>query len=160
MHACLLSSVICIFKWLQLADFPWPGQIPTFFFPLLCGLGHVGVLGQPAGIAMTCWGYSTVLKGYCQNGDLLKAAWAKLLRSMRVTLWGGFGQCSSKSIKKVDVWLLAVSSSSLCLQHFAARAANYTEALCMFQEMKEHSLRCDELVYNTLMEGSGWDMVR
>ncbi|CAK8995420.1 unnamed protein product [Durusdinium trenchii] len=42
--------------------------------------------------------YSTVLKGYCQNGDLLKA-------------------------------------------------------LCMFQEMKEHSLRCDELVYNTLMEG-------
>lgn len=23
----------------------------------------------------------------------------------------------------------------------------------MFQEMKEHSLRCDELVYNTLMEG-------
>ena len=38
--------------------------------------------------------------------------------------------------------------------------SGYTEALCMFQEMKEHSLRCDELVYNTLMEGSGWDMVR
>ena len=41
-----------------------------------------------------------------------------------------------------------------------ARAATFTEALCMFQEMKEHSLQCDELVYNTLMEGSGWDMLR
>ncbi|CAJ1361556.1 unnamed protein product [Effrenium voratum] len=42
--------------------------------------------------------YSTVLKGYCQNGELLKA-------------------------------------------------------LCVFEEMKERKLRCDELVYNTLMEG-------
>eukprot|EP00439_Symbiodinium_sp_Y106_P085642 s357_g29.t1 len=42
--------------------------------------------------------YSTVLKGYCQNGELLKA-------------------------------------------------------LCMFDDMKERRLRCDELVYNTLMEG-------
>ncbi|CAE7445202.1 unnamed protein product, partial [Symbiodinium pilosum] len=42
--------------------------------------------------------YSTVLKGYCQNGELLKA-------------------------------------------------------LCMFDDMKERCLRCDELVYNTLMEG-------
>ncbi|CAE7340941.1 unnamed protein product [Symbiodinium natans] len=42
--------------------------------------------------------YSTVLRGYCQNGELLKA-------------------------------------------------------LCMFDDMKERRLRCDELVYNTLMEG-------
>ena len=28
------------------------------------------------------------------------------------------------------------------------------QALCMFEGMKENSLRCDELVYNTLMEGT------
>ena len=28
-----------------------------------------------------------------------------------------------------------------------------SQALCMFDDMKERRLRCDELVYNTLMEG-------
>ena len=55
---------------------------------------------------------------------------------------------------QLAVRVYACSSVAFCSQ------SGYTEALCMFQEMKEHSLRCDELVYNTLMEGSGWDMVR
>ena len=34
--------------------------------------------------------------------------------------------------------------------HFSCAA----EALCIFQEMKDDSLPCDELVYNTFLEGS------
>ena len=62
-----------------------------------------------------------MLKGYCQNGDLLKVQ----------------------------------RSGIRCHAHGCAhQSAVLAEALCMFQEMKEHCLRCDELVYNTLMEGA------
>ena len=56
-----------------------------FFFPLLCGLGHVGVLGQPAGIAMTPW-RAEVIQQYWRATVRMVICWRrperKLLRSI------------------------------------------------------------------------------
>mmetsp|Transcript_2426 Transcript_2426/g.5760 ORF Transcript_2426/g.5760 Transcript_2426/m.5760 type:complete len:756 (-) Transcript_2426:139-2406(-) len=86
------------------------------------------------GVAYNAITYNSILEACVKCGDIPSAE--NIMEQM---------------VMEPDIEPDLISFSTLLKGY--CQAAELNKALCMFDDMKDRSLRCDELVYNTLMEG-------